>query len=66
MAIAILMPLMGMSHSLSKGAKRFVDGINDESLVSGKFYASSMKKLVTMAIVIGAIAVAAQVLMKRR
>lgn len=36
----IFMPLMGLSHSLSKGAKRFVDGINDESLKSGRFYGS--------------------------
>ncbi|MEM9326870.1 MAG: SDR family NAD(P)-dependent oxidoreductase [Bacteroidota bacterium] len=36
----ILMPLMGLSHSLRKGAKRFVDGISDESLKSGAFYAS--------------------------
>ena len=36
----IFMPLMGLSHSLSKGAKRFVDGISNESLKSGNFYAS--------------------------
>ncbi len=36
----IFMPLMGLSHSLGKGAKRFVDGINNESLKSGRFYAS--------------------------
>ena len=41
----ILMPLMGMSHSLEKGAKRFVDGINDKSLKSGGFYASKEKVL---------------------
>lgn len=36
----IFMPLMGLSHSLEKGAKRFVEGINNESLRSGRFYAS--------------------------
>lgn len=36
----IFMPLMGLSHSLSKGAKRFVDGINNASYKSGVFYAS--------------------------
>ena len=39
-AMPVLMPLMGMVHSLEKGAKRFVDGITDESLISGTFYAS--------------------------
>lgn len=46
----ILMPLMGMSHSLSKGAKRFVDGINNKSLESGAFYASK-KNVLTGSIV---------------
>jgi len=41
----IIMPLMGMSHSLAKGAKRFVDGITDESLISGKFYGSKKNVL---------------------
>ena len=36
----IFMPLMGLSHSLEKGAKRFVDGINNENLTSGVFYGS--------------------------
>ena len=36
----ILMPLMGMSHSLIKGAQRFADSINNKSLNSGIFYAS--------------------------
>lgn len=38
--MSIFMPLMGLSHSLSKGAKRFVDGISNTSFESGKFYAS--------------------------
>ena len=36
----LIMPLMGMSHSLQNGAKRFVDGISNEKLKSGTFYAS--------------------------
>jgi hypothetical protein len=44
--IPIVAPLKGMVHKLDKGAKRFVDGINNESLVSGVFYASKPKKLV--------------------
>jgi NAD(P)-dependent dehydrogenase (short-subunit alcohol dehydrogenase family) len=39
----ILMPMMG--HKLEDGAKRFVDGIHDESLKSGIFYASKEKAL---------------------
>lgn len=44
-AMPVLMPLMGMAHSLDTGAKRFVDGINDESLTSGVFYGSKAKVL---------------------
>lgn len=36
----IFMPLMGLSHSLNKGAQRFVEGINNASFKSGVFYAS--------------------------
>ncbi|WP_299104736.1 SDR family NAD(P)-dependent oxidoreductase [uncultured Tenacibaculum sp.] len=36
----LIMPLMGMSHSVEKGAKRFVDGINNPKFESGVFYAS--------------------------
>ena len=36
----IFMPLMGLSHSLEKGAKRFVNGINNQAFESGVFYAS--------------------------
>ena len=43
--IPTIMPLMGMVHSLETGAKRFVDGINDESLKSGVFYGSKEKVL---------------------
>lgn len=44
-AMPILMPLMGMAHSLETGAKRFVDGINNESLTSGVFYGSKANVL---------------------
>lgn len=41
----LVMPLMGMSHKLEKGAKRFVDGINNDTLKSGVFYGSKGGKL---------------------
>ncbi len=41
----VILPLMGMSHSLDKGTKRIVDGISDTSLTSGVFYASKEKVL---------------------
>lgn len=44
--LPIVAPLKGMVHKLEKGAKRFVDGINNESLISGVFYASKANKLV--------------------
>ena len=40
-----LMPLFGLMHGLEVGAKRYVDGLNDESYKSGVFYGS--KKNVT-------------------
>jgi len=40
-----LMPLMGMMHKLEIGAKRFVDGISNETFKSGLFYASNAKYL---------------------
>lgn len=39
-AMPIMLPLMGMAHSLEKGTKRFVDAIADENLKSGVFYGS--------------------------
>ena len=36
----LIMPLMKMSHSVEKGAKRFVEGINNPKFKSGVFYAS--------------------------
>jgi NAD(P)-dependent dehydrogenase (short-subunit alcohol dehydrogenase family) len=36
----IILPLMGMAHSLETGAKRYVDGISDSKFKSGHFYAS--------------------------
>jgi len=44
--LPIVAPLKGMVHKLEKGAKRFVDGINNESFISGVFYASKAKSLV--------------------
>lgn len=44
--LPFIAPLKGMVHKLDKGAKRYVDGINDESFKSGIFYASKAKKLV--------------------
>jgi NAD(P)-dependent dehydrogenase (short-subunit alcohol dehydrogenase family) len=41
----VIMPLMGMSHSLATGAKRFVNAINNPALKSGVFYASKEKVL---------------------
>ena len=41
----ILMPMMGMVHSVEKGAGRYVKSIQDKSLVNGKFYGSSENKL---------------------
>ena len=35
-----LMPLFGLMHKLELGAKRYVDGLNDESYKSGVFYGS--------------------------
>jgi NAD(P)-dependent dehydrogenase (short-subunit alcohol dehydrogenase family) len=41
----IFMPLMGLSHKLEKGAKRFVDAISNDALTSGGFYASKQNVL---------------------
>lgn len=43
--VPILMPMMGMIHSLETGSKRFVEGIGDESLKSGVFYGSKANVL---------------------
>ncbi len=40
-----IMPMMGMAHSLETGAKRFVNGINNDSLKSGVFYGSKKNVL---------------------
>ncbi len=44
--LPIVAPLKGMVHKLEKGAKRFVDGINNDSFTSGVFYASKANSLV--------------------
>ena len=36
----VILPLMGMAHSLGTGTKRIVDGIRDDTLKSGTFYGS--------------------------
>jgi NAD(P)-dependent dehydrogenase (short-subunit alcohol dehydrogenase family) len=38
-------PAFGIAHKLDVGAKRLVDGVNDESWESGVFYASAPKTL---------------------
>ncbi|MFT6174425.1 MAG: NAD(P)-dependent dehydrogenase (short-subunit alcohol dehydrogenase family) [Cryomorphaceae bacterium] len=43
--LPIVAPLKGLVHKLEKGAKRFVDGIGDDSFKSGIFYASKPKRL---------------------
>lgn len=42
----IVAPLKGLVHTLEKGAKRFVDGITNDTFKSGIFYASKAKRLV--------------------
>jgi NAD(P)-dependent dehydrogenase (short-subunit alcohol dehydrogenase family) len=44
--LPIVAPLRGMVHKLEEGAKRFVDGINNDSFISGVFYASKANSLV--------------------
>lgn len=44
--IPIIAPLKGMVHKLEKGAKRYVDGISNDSFSSGIFYASKANSLV--------------------
>ncbi|NOH78678.1 SDR family NAD(P)-dependent oxidoreductase [Vibrio sp. RE86] len=36
----LVMPMMGMMHSVEKGAKRYLDGLFDPRFESGRFYAS--------------------------
>ncbi len=36
----LLLPMFGLLHKLEVGAKRFVDGLNNESYKSGVFYGS--------------------------
>ena len=40
-----LFPMFGLLHNLEVGAKRFVDGLNDESYKSGVFYGSKASVL---------------------
>ena len=39
-----LLPLLGISHGLETGAKRFIKAITDTSLINGVFYASKSNK----------------------
>ena len=41
----IILPVMGMAHSLDKGTERIIKGISDNTLKSGVFYASKEKVL---------------------
>ena len=41
----IILPLFGMSHSLTSGAKRIIAGISDNKYKSGVFYASKVNVL---------------------
>lgn len=43
--LPIVAPLKGQVHKLEKGAKRFVDGISEDTFQSGIFYASKAKLL---------------------
>ncbi len=43
--LPIVAPLKGLVHKVEKGAKRFVDGVNDDTFKSGVFYASKAKLL---------------------
>jgi NAD(P)-dependent dehydrogenase (short-subunit alcohol dehydrogenase family) len=42
----VVMPLRGMIHDLDQGAKRLVDGLADDTLASGAFYASKADALI--------------------
>ncbi len=41
----IIVPMLGLAHSLQTGAERIVAGLTDSSLKSGVFYASAESKL---------------------
>lgn len=43
--LPIVAPLKGLVHKLEKGAKRFVDGVSNDTYKSGIFYASKAKRL---------------------
>ena len=40
-AMPIILPLMGMVHSLATGAKRLIDAVDNSTFTSGGFYAST-------------------------
>jgi len=41
----IVLPAFGLVHGVDKGAKRLIDGLNDDALKSGVFYASNASAL---------------------
>jgi len=41
----IVLPAFGLVHGVDKGAKRLIDGLNDDALKSGVFYASKASAL---------------------
>ena len=41
----VIAPLLGLMHPLETGARRIVEGLFDQSLLSGRFYASAEKVL---------------------
>lgn len=43
--LPIMAPIKGLVHKLEKGAKRYVDGISNDTYQSGVFYASKAKRL---------------------
>jgi len=41
----LVLPAFGLVHGVDKGAKRLIDGLNDDALKSGVFYASNANAL---------------------
>lgn len=41
----IVLPAFGLAHGVDKGARRLIDGLNDDALKSGVFYASKARAL---------------------
>ncbi len=43
--LPVVAPLFGMVHDVDHGAKRLIEGLNDETLTSGSFYGSKAHTL---------------------